>query len=566
MRENAPPMLKRAISLIVSLIFIPFTEAFSQPSQAETLNGTDREPMPQIETRVAIPAKEEVKILRAEKTRKMPYIDRSFLKETLNSKTVQAKESFVEKEVKDLNAVTLRAMEVYTPAKAAKERISLAKRRILVAARELLPSTDFNFEFRNGSLSGDAFSGKDYHVNFKVPIFRGGILWNTFLQEKSNFRAARKEYDEIINELIDEVARAYFEFNRAREVFDDKKRTAEIASKQHSLSKSKFEQALISEIEYLNVESIAGQMDYEIESAEQELELAKMEIQRYLGLDASDPVEVMPLYHLEELIQKVDQRTKAVITESVKSGRSLPQELNEFIDLAYQNRPELQVESEKLKAARYEARAKQGAFLPRADITMEFGELGEAFTRNVDDPTTQPEWRLLLEVSQNIFGNKMKYSLDNDENAPAIAQFLGGSGTQVTKHRFEVGALNGLQDFVETKEAKIKKLEQIITLEKKEQEVIREVKEAYFEYHKASIQVDSTLKRNQYRKRLVELSKIRMSKAEIEISEYLQAELDLAEERKKLHSSLADYFKAKSKLNKAIGIRDYLPLEDRYEI
>ena len=128
----------------------------------------------------------------------------------------------------------------------------------------------------------------------------------------------------------------------------------------------------------------------------------------------------------------------------------------------------------------------------------------------------------------------------------------------------EVGVLSGLQEYAEIKESQVRKLEQVVELEKKELEVIREVKEAYFDYHKASIQVESSLKRNQYRQRLVELAKLRLEKAEIEISEYLQAELDLAEERKKLHDALADLFKAKSKLNRAIGIRDFLPIGERY--
>ena len=162
--------------------------------------------------------------------------------------------------------------------------------------------------------------------------------------------------------------------------------------------------------------------------------------------------------------------------------------------------------------------------------------------------------------------NKVKYIFDHDENAPSISQFLQGTGSTIFKKRMEMGVLNGLQDYAELKEAQVKKLEQVVELEKKEQEVIRQVKEAYFDYHKASIQVESTLKRNQYRHRLVELASVRLGKTEIEISEYLQAELDLAEERKKLHGALADLYKAKSKLNRAIGIRDFLPMGERYGV
>ena len=194
------------------------------------------------------------------------------------------------------------------------------------------------------------------------------------------------------------------------------------------------------------------------------------------------------------------------------------------------------------------------------------GELGEAFIANSTNPPHHAEWHLTLEVSQNILGNKMKYIHGHDQNAPSVSQFLQGTGSVVKKDRMEIGILNGLQDYAELKEAQVKKLERIVELEKKEREVIREVKEAYFDYQKSRIQVESSLKRNQYRYRLAELSKIRLAKAEIEISEYLQAQNDLAEERKKLHGALADLYKAKSKLNRSIGIRDFLPMEEKYGV
>jgi len=511
----------------------------------------------------SFPIGEEVKILRAERRRRMPYLDRRSVKDEINRKTVQEEQAFVQQPSKALSSLLARAVEVSTEAKAGKERIALARRRIMVAGRELLPSFDFNFELRTGSLSGDAFTGKDYKATFKMPVFRGGILWNTFLMERAQFKAAKKEYDAVLNELVDEVAKSYFEYNRAREVYKDREKLAERANKQYQISKQKFDQNLISEIEYLNVESMSGQLQYDMETVKQELELAKLEIQRYLNLDYQADIEVEPLYDVEELIKQADPRSS---TKGQFNKLELQKSVDEFVDLAYQNRPELQVEASKLRAVRLEEQIGRGAFLPRVDATMEFGELGEAFKRIVEKPTTTPEWRFGLEVGQNFLGNKMKYIFDRDENAPSISQFLQGTGSTVIKKRMETGVLNGLQDYVELKEAQVKKLEQVVELEKKEQEVIRQVKEAYFDYHKASIQVESTLKRNQYRHRLVELASVRLGKAEIEISEYLQAELDLAEERKKLHGALADLFKAKSKLNRAIGIRDFLPMGERYGV
>lgn len=562
LRENGAAVIKKSVIIffLMFLMVIPLSKS-SPPSN----------PTPQIdsETQITIeqgsrsfPVGEEVKILRAEKKKKMPYLDRRYVKETINKKTVEKKGNFTEKGPKTLKAVIERAMEVSTPVKASRERIALARRKIMVAFRELLPSFDFNFDLRKGSLSGDAFTGSNYHAIFKLPVFRGGILWNTFRREKARYQSAKKEYDAVVNELVNEVSNAFFEYNRAQLVFGDKGKLSEGAKKQYEVSRQKYEQSLISEIEYLNVESMSGQLQYEVESAEQELELAKLELQRFLNLEVSDEINVEPVYNIDELIRKADPKSE----EKGEKEVVLKQSLAEFVDLAYQNRPELQVEAADLKVSQLEEQISRGSFLPRADVTFDFGELGEAFTRISDSPNHRPEWHLAFELSQNLLGNKVKYTFDRDENAPSVSQFLQGTGSTVVSRKMEIGALNGLQDYVELKDAQVKKLEQIIELEKKEREVIREVKEAFFDYQKAHIQVLSSLKRNQYRHRLVELSKLRLEKAEIEISEYLQAELDLAEERKKLHGALSDLYKAKSKLNRSIGIRDYLPMEEKYGI
>lgn len=553
-------------------ILIVGIACFTQISSAQTTSAPTQ-PVGEMEPEANIvvepphpllPAREEVKILRAERKLKMPYLDKRYVKETINRKTVEAKQLFLQREEQGLEGVIDRAMNVSTPVKAARERIKLARRKLLVAAREFLPKADFNFELRKGSLSRDAFSGQDYHLSFKLPVFRGGILWNTFLSEKAQYGAAKKEHESLMNELVDDVSKSYFEFNRARQVYEDKKGLAERATRQREISKQKFEQALISEIEYLNVESMSGQFQYDVETAEQEFELAKLELQRYLNLDVADKIDISALYDVDKLIQEA--HPKAEKGPAQKEPLVLSQPLETFIELAYRNRPDLQAEAQKLRSSRLKELVARGSFLPRADLTLEFGELGEAFISAADDPTHHPEWHLGIEVTQNLFGNRVKYAFDNDENAPSVSQFLQGTGSQITKRRMEVGILDSLQDYVSLQEAQVEKLEKVIELEKKEREMIQEVKGAYFDYHKARIQVESSLKRNQFRHKLAELAKIRLGKAEIEISEYLQAELDLSEERKKLHGALSDLFKAKSKLNRAVGIRDYLRVEEAYGV
>jgi outer membrane protein TolC len=70
--------------------------------------------------------------------------------------------------------------------------------------------------------------------------------------------------------------------------------------------------------------------------------------------------------------------------------------------------------------------------------------------------------------------------------------------------------------------------------------------------------VNSSVIGLEYRKGFRDFAEHRLSKKEIELSEYLLAESDLVRDRAELHKALKDYFSAKAALNHAVGIQDFL--------
>lgn len=242
-----------------------------------------------------------------------------------------------------------------------------------------------------------------------------------------------------------------------------------------------------------------------------------------------------------------------------------------MIDLSYEHRPELQIEAAKLQATRLVERIRWGEFLPKANLTYKFGALGEAYLHPgttyggsypvaKNDPDLKKEWQLMLELNWNVGGNKVGYVFDRDYKAPSITQYEQATGTSLRKNSLNVGVLDGLDVFVNVKQAEVDKLNQIVELEKAEKQVLQDVKQAYYDFQKAVIQVNSTVKRLEYRRRLRDFTEHRLSKNEIELSEYLQAESDLVRERAELHQALKDYFAGKAGLNHAVGIQDFLNL------
>lgn len=502
----------------------------------------------------------EVELLRKARREQFKHLSESHIERMVTPETVVSKEHFLEARENNLATVLERAVDVSVQAQIAKERITLARFRIAKAIRDFLPEAAFEADLKQGSLSNPAFVSDHWRMKFRIPVFRGGVLWNTLQLEMSNLEVAKSDYEKAISNLLAAVSQAYFEYERAQNVLRDQERLMEKAKGEKRISDEKYKAKLTSEIEKLNTDSLFSQGQYDLETAVQEVEIAKLELQKFLYLETGDEVKISPLYDLEGL--KIESLAK----QSLVAGGSKPlggpeSELESLIELAYEHRPDLQVEASKLKATQFAYRVVLGQRLPQFDMLVEFGELAEAFIIDTTTPHHLHEFRFGMEMTWPFLGNTLKYTYDHDQHAPSVTQFQGGAGTRTRSNAFSAKLLDDMGQFSSMIEAKVNNLEQIVELEKTEREVVREVKEAYFNFNKALIQVESAHKRMGYRERLADLAKHRLETNEIQTSEYLQAEMDFTEERGLLYKALSDLFLSKAKLNRAIGIRDYLMVE-----
>jgi len=523
---------------------------------------------------------EQVGAMRDARAREMPYLDKIYIRTSITPLKIQQKEEFLGGGAKDLQDLIIRAQSVNTQSKAAHESIALYNRRVLMAFRKLFPEATFNFNDREGLINSEAFSGDDWHVTLRQPIFNGGVLWNTLLQEKANLEASRKQYDKTLSDLVFDLSRAYFEYQRTLQTAEEHRLAVEKMKRFADMSEEKFNLKIISEIERLNVQSLYSQMQFDLESANQELEIAKLDLQKYLDLSVDDQFTLAKIYDLDEVVQG-----QAIPAGTAPGSKDLPDvfkgqekapELSKLIDLSYGHRPELQVEAAKLQVMRLGERIRWGEFLPKANLTYQFGALGEAYLNNSvyngsptgygniakNEPILKKEWQLMLELNWNVGGNKVNYTFDRNKKAPSITQFDQASGSVLRKNGLTFGVLDGLDAFVNVKQAEVDKLNQVVELEKAEKQVLQDVKQAYYDYQKSVIQVNSTVKRLEYRKRLGEFAEHRLSKKEIELSEYLQAESDLVREKGELHKALKEYFSAKAALNHAVGIQDFFNMDN----
>lgn len=509
--------------------------------------------------------RDKVKALRARKKEQFDELTRGFIRKILREEDVISKEEFLKRGPRNLDDCIRRAIQVHVPAKMAKERIKLAKLRIVKSLRDLLAEAVIELEDRRGSLSGQAFTGDSFRARFRQPVFRGGNLWHTFLKERVTLRAAEAERRKIVNDLIRDVSEAYFNTLKAAESLRGQEVLLKAADQALDVCKKKFDQGLISEIEYLNVQSQQSQVAHDVEQARQDVELEFLELQKNIAIDFNEKITLAPFYDYDKVMEDVEARDKRL-----KKGKGLSplretefgKPLDRYVQMAYDNRPDIKQEVNRLRANIMAKRAAAGKLLPQLNVVMEFGDLAEAFTDTVDDPPHQPEWQAIVELTWNAGGSTAKYTLDHDENGPSVSQFQSGQGTETTKNSFSLAILDNLEDVYKLKEAQIDIMDQFIELEEKEREMIREVKEAYFNFRRAEVQLASQVRQLVYKEKLAKISKHKLELNEVQVSEYLQNEMDVTEEKGQFHKAMSDYYVALVGLNRAVGIRELLPVKE----
>ncbi len=508
--------------------------------------------------------KQRIKKLRAEKKKQFAEMTNGLIKKIITEESVLSKEAFLKPGERNLEECVEYALQNHMPAKAGRERIKLSKQRVVKTLRDLFAEATFEMEERRGTLAGQAFTGNSYHVRFKQPVFRGGNLWHTFLKEQATLRGAEADYRKVVNDLVQKVAETYFDSLRTRRVLEDKQALLQKVNELFAQSKKKWDQGLSSEIEYLNMESLQSQVAHDVEQARQDHELIYLEFQKNLDLDLGDKIELTPFYQYSEVMSRADkefQEEKKGEKAEVTDVAQFTKPLDDYIQLAYEHRPDLKVESNRLRANVMAKRAAVGKLLPQVNMVMQFGELGESFTDTVATPKHRIEWQGMLEFSWNLGGSTMKYTHDHDQKAPSVSQFQATNGTTTGKNSFSLALLDNLEDVYRVKESQIDIMDQFIKLEEKEREVIKDVKEAYFNFRRAEIQLRSEMKQLMYRERLVKLSRHKLKQNDIQTSEYVQSEKDLTEEKGKLHKAMSDYYVARVALNRAVGIRGLLPIK-----
>lgn len=467
---------------------------------------------------------------------------------------------------KTLKRCIAEATENHLPIDIARTKVEMYRRRIRKATRDMFTqyqASDSQRKYvpgrdQNSRSEDQTEQAETVKVTRQAPLYKGGTLWNKVREEKANLKTAIAEYNKIFADLALEVSTAYFNLARARTMLAYRESLLEKAQQALAMSQEKFNANLISEIEHLNVQSQQSQISHNLEQAKEDIELAMLELQKAMSIDIDKPVNV---YGLDDFFTAIERAITDVSEEPQKDANGDDEKkIEEFLASAYENRPEFVIGQSKVDAKKYALKIEHGKWLPQVTLEQDIGENRAVQTlyKDLKDGRWESEYRMGLQCAWNVLGNTMRYQYENKQDAPTTTSYNGGGkGNWIVTNTFAIGLMDDLEQFATTKEAEIKAKEALLEFEMSEKDMVSEVKESYYNYNRAKLQMKTTIKKINYRTKLVTLAKHRSDINEIQLSEYLQAEIDYVEEKATLYQTMVDYMLAEASLNKATGTADF---------
>ncbi len=419
--------------------------------------------------------------------------------------------------------------------KATKERIELAKMRVNEAFRELFPELSFLLDETKGMISEEHFIGRKLGFEFKQVIFHGGEQMYLWEQSKVNLKVAEENLKKTKEELIFEVTKAYYQLAKAVNKYEFQKELLEDIKADFEIVKKEYEFGLISQIDFMNAESIINQVSHTMLSYKNSLSLARLELNKVMNVEINADIEI----------------------DSHMVLRDIEIDLNECIDLALKFRPEYRIGYLSTEIAKFTERLAKSQTFPQIDIFgryLKARELLEPAFESLDN-RLKNERILGATVSVPIGSHTIDYQHKRTKLAPTVTTFE--SDTRYDAHKFRVNLFDNMARYSNVKDASAGYKEALDELNKAEQSIHTDIREAIFNFRESKIKIKNALNNIELYKKELGVARIRKGLNEISFYDLIQAKTKLYGEKGVYTDSVGDYYIAIARVNKAVGLGGY---------
>lgn len=424
----------------------------------------------------------------------------------------------------------------HRPLEIAQKELDLAKKKLFESRRNFLPVISGRSTQTRGKTQSDPndpstiseFRRQEIGVEVGQPIFQSGRLYYSARQAKAQKEIAELQVNKISQDVTFEVLKNLFIFLQTKESLSLRKTLLEESEKILETTERKKEIGVASESEYLGVLSGANQIEYKTISQEKDLEIVRSRLLSGLNL------ELLP----DNIPISIDENTLQLFHKDF--------ELENLISMALSSRPELKIAYLNAKFKEYGKKISRADYLFKVDASGFLGQSGAAFKD--ETLTLKDSYNVGVKGVLYFGGSSLSPMVSRDKTAPDLGS---NSRTETEAESLSVGLLDSLTARSNYFQAKIDEEKSKEELRKTKKDIILEVKDAFFNYQKAKIQIGSARKEVEYRKKEFAIAKAKDKLHQIEAPQYLQTMASLVESEVELKQAVSFYLTSIAFLEKA---------------
>lgn len=418
----------------------------------------------------------------------------------------------------------------------AKKQSRLSQYKIREAKRDFFPKLTGEYRRSVGETITDDFEARSYALQLEQPLLDSGKRRDILQRERLGFEISQDNSLRVENDLRFEVAKAYYKLVRWKmeiglqeELLGNLKDDLDLATRLH-------QQELITQTEFLAIQSQYNLLTYQISSLNTEFSLAELAFRQVLNLAA-------------------EEETPKFSSHLGREAEPLKITLQECISLAFKHQPEISIWEKTSKSAELDKHIARRENRPQFSLNSSYGRSGEAFAAERLDMVD--EWSLMGKVSWLFGGSTVESSNTKDKVLPKrITDTTVKTDSNIYALKF--GLLDNLGYYSKKEEADITHGQSVGELMEKRKEIERLVKEAYLNCEKAINGIKANLERLDYEHKQIANLQIRFQVQEVSLAQVSEARASLSREISSYISSLANYYLAKASLGKAIGYSEEL--------
>ncbi len=268
------------------------------------------------------------------------------------------------------------------------------------------------------SLSNDTFEiaekkhrvmDKGTTLSASLKLFDMGLRELNLSAAKSSKEQQQQNYYRTFQTVVYNVCKAYYNVLRNRELLDVSKSAVEYYEQLEKETQAQIDQGVAAPVDILSIQSQLANSRVSLLTSESNARVAVSNLQNAIGLPADDAFDIQG--------------------GSAEDDREL-KTLEEYVELALDNRPDLSAQDYAVKTAETDKKIAQREYLPKLDVT---GSYNRYFDR---DRAFDNDARIMGTISFNIFDGfsreatvkARKLSLDNARlNREGLVKDIGHS-------------------------------------------------------------------------------------------------------------------------------------------